>query len=446
MKKRSVKFKITLWLTLLAALLTVILLAVSLAISSFVANDAARQQLISTAEKNMKYITATESKPVIEEGFVYYHNGVSTLVYSQNGSLLAGQVPVNFKTTAEFDNNSLRTVENNGNEFIIIDIWIPMDWNNGVWMRSISDAPDNDYFKYYLVHIAAITLPGFTLLAALGSYWIIKRSLRPLDRINTVIEDIKEAKDLSGRINLPAAGYEFTVLANDFDEMLERLERSFEREKQFTSDASHELRTPVAIIKSACEYSEKFDETAQEYKESIGMIHRQADRMSNIIQQLLNLTRMEYNADNLSLEKTDLMQLVTDICSEQNWQQEKIHLSAGQQVFAQVDKTLIARLVINLVENAFKYSDKSGEVWISVQKIDTEIHLSVKDNGTGIAEEHLDKIWGRFYQIDKARTAQDSGIGVGLAMVKRIAEMHKGYMTVQSQQGKGSMFTLHLPI
>lgn len=446
MKKLSVKGRITLWLTALVAMLTVVLVAMSLFVSSSVANQGAMEKLSATIKNNIKYIEFENGTPVMDTGFSYYHNGVTALIYSKNGSLIAGQIPVNFSIAQGFENGAIRTVESSGEKFVVIDIWLPSDWENGVWVRGITDAPDNDYMRYYLTHVAAITMPLFTILAALGSYFIIKYSFKPLEKITETAEAINEAKDLSGRINLPHGNDEFSRLAENFDNMFERLERSFEAEKQFTSDASHELRTPIAVIKSACEYAEKYDETAEDHKETVAVIRRQADKMAVLIQQLLSMTRMEQGTQKVNFEQLDASDFIKSVVSEQLWDKERLVLDLQQNIIINADRELLSRLVCNLVDNAFKYGSQNGMVCITAQQQNDKVLISVKDEGKGIAPEHREKIWKRFYQVDSSRNdEQNAGAGLGLSIVKQIAQLHGGYMTLQTEQDKGCIFTLHLP-
>lgn len=444
--KKSIKLRITLWLTALLAVLTIVLVAMALLVTNYVATKTAMEQLESTVRSNLKYIQTTDKTPAIEDGFVYYHNGVSTLVYSKNGSLMAGQIPVNFKTAAEFENGNIRTFESGNDKFVVLDMWLPSDFENGVWVRGLAEAPDVNYFVRYLLMVSAITLPIFTLLAAVGGWFIIKGSFRPLDKINATASAINEAKDLSGRINLPKGNDEFSLLAENFDNMLSRLESSFEAEKQFTADASHELRTPVAVIKSACEYSEKYDETAEEFTESLSMIRRQADKMSVLINQLLSMTRMEQGTEKANFEQIDLSETVKEFYSDTEGENSNIELKTEDGVMVKADKLLLQRLFANLVENARKYGRKGGRILVTVSKDADNAVLSVKDEGAGIAAEHLDKIWNRFYQVDSSRNNDSGGTGLGLSIVQQIARIHGGYMTVDSTVGEGSTFSFYLPL
>ncbi|MCD8143861.1 MAG: HAMP domain-containing histidine kinase [Oscillospiraceae bacterium] len=294
-----------------------------------------------------------------------------------------------------------------------------------------------------LVKVALIVLPGFLVLVFLGSYWIVKRSFRPLDSISDTASAINEAKDLSRRIGLPPGKDEFSRLADTFDQLFERLERSFETEKQFISDASHELRTPVSVIKGACEYAEQYDETPEERQETISMIHRQAEQMSGLITQLLNLTRLEQGTEQVRLLSLNLGEMVRDWGEEQGDRQGRLILELQEGVTVQGDSGLLLRLLNNLVENGFKYGRPDGHVWVTVSRSGEEALLQVRDDGIGIPTEQQEKVWERFYQVDPARS-RGKGSGLGLAMVQQIAALHGGRMTLESVPSLGSAFTLHL--
>ncbi len=445
MKNKSIKTQITILLTMLMASLAVLLLVFMLFISRQVALQTARRQLVDTVRANLTFVEITDKKPIISSGFSYSHNGIFTLVYSQNESLIAGQIPVSFQLEVPFENGTIRMVESNDSNYLVLDFFLSADWEHGVWVRGLTEAPDNRMMTLNLLMVSLVSLPVFLLLAVWGSFHITRRVFRPLDHITATAEAINEAKDLSGRIGLPEGTDEFSRLASDFDKMFERLERSFETEKQFTADASHELRTPVAVIKGACEYSEKYDETPNEYQETLAMIHRQADKMSVLISQLLSMTRMEQEIEYNKMTCLDLGKFTKQFIKEQQWDHSRIDISVFENILINGNQELLSRLITNLIENGFKYNTEDGRLWISVTAEGEEALLSVKDNGIGISESEQNKIWQRFYQVDGSRS-EEHGSGLGLAMVEQIAKLHGGYMTVESIPEKGSTFTLHLPL
>ena len=445
MKNKSVKTQITILLTMLMATLAVLLLIFMLFISHSVALQTAKSQLTDVVRSNLIHVEVSDKKPIIGDQFSYYHNGISTLIYSQNESLIAGQIPVSFQAEVPFENGTIRIVNVGDTDYLVLDIFLAENWNHGVWLRGLLEAPNNESLTRNLLMIAIIALPLFMLLAALGSYHITRRAFRPLGHITATAEAINEAKDLSGRIGLPPGEDEFSRLAADFDQMFERLERSFEAEKQFTGDASHELRTPISIIKGACEYAEKYDETPEDHAETISMIHRQADKMAKLVSQLLSMTRMEQGIESTKMKSLDFSDLVHHLSKEQYWDTSRLIINTSQNVFVNGNPELLGRLITNLVENAFKYSPKNSPVHLNISSNTKEACLSVQDQGIGISKEDQQKIWNRFYQADTSR-GNDEGSGLGLSMVKQIAELHGGFMTLDSSPGCGSTFTLHLPL
>lgn len=444
MKPPSVKLRIAVWLTLLMGLLAVLLLAFLLSISKVVAAQSSMSQLSQTVRSNLSQTGMDNGRLVLGDSFSFYQDGVSTLIYSREKALLAGQIPVSFSIEEEFQNGITRVVNAGGGQYLVLDLWLPMGWDNGVWLRGLMEVPENRQLTASLLRVALIVMPAFMALAALGSYWIARRAFRPLDSIMSAAASINEAQDLSRRIGLPPGRDEFSQLAATFDQLFQRLEKSFESEQQFAADASHELRTPVSIIKGACEYAEKYDETPEERLETISMIHRQANRMSQLISQLLSMTRLDQGTETAKLEPVKLNDLIRSLCQEQAYDPDRLILELQEEVTAAADPALLSRLIQNLVENGFKYGRPDGCVWISVRQSGGEILLEVRDNGMGIPSEQQDKIWQRFYRADPARSGE-GGTGLGLAIVQQIAHLHGGYMTLESVPRVGSAFTLHLP-
>lgn len=444
MKPLSVKSRIAVWLTLLMGLLAVLLLAFLLSISRVVAAQSSMSQLSQTVRSNLSQTGMANGRLALGDGFSFYQNGVSTLIYSREKALLAGQIPVSFSVEEDFQNGITRVVNAGGGQYLVLDLWLPMGWDNGVWLRGLMEVPENRQLTSPLLRVALIVMPAFMALAALGSYWIARRAFRPLDSIMSAAASINEAQDLSRRIGLPPGRDEFSQLAATFDQLFQRLEKSFESEQQFAADASHELRTPVSIIKGACEYAEKYDETPEERLETISMIHRQANRMSQLISQLLSMTRLDQGTETAKLEPVKLNDLIRSLCQEQAYDPHRLILELQEEVTAAADPALLSRLIQNLVENGFKYGRPDGCVWISVRQDGDEILLEVRDNGMGIPSEQQDKIWQRFYRADPARSGE-GGTGLGLAIVRQIAQLHGGYMTLESVPRVGSAFTLHLP-
>lgn len=445
MKKASIKLRVTAWYTVLMAAMAAVALGFLVVISSTVATRTAMEGLAQEVWGNLEQVALRDGKLELGESFRFLKNGVYTVVYSQSGTLLAGQLPQPFtQMTVPFENGLTRPVDVGEESYYILDLWVPSGWEEGVWVRGLRAAPEGDRTLGNLLTAALIAMPGFILLAALGGWWIIRRAFRPLDTINATAAAINEGRDLSARIGLPAGHGEFSRLAENFDQMLERLEAAFEAEKQFTADASHELRTPVTVILGACEYAEKYDETPEERLETLQTIHRQGRRMAELIGQLLQMTRLDQGAEGLRLEELDLTALVRTLCAEQAAGEDRLRLDLQEGVRARGDSTLLTRLVQNLIDNAFKYGGAAGPVEVVLRRTAGEIRLTVRDYGPGIPPEQQEKIWQRFYQVDPAR-GRDRGAGLGLSIVRQIAGLHGGRMSLESAPGQGCAFTLCLP-
>ena len=259
---------------------------------------------------------------------------------------------------------------------------------------------------------------------------------------------VSESSDLSRRIEIGEGGDEIHALAKTFDEMLEKIEKSFNKEKQFTSDASHELRTPISVILSECEYGIECVEDVEELKETLSSVKLQATKMSKLVSELLMISRMDSNRLKLNFEDTDISELLNFVCEEQEEIQIKdikLIQNIEQNIFANVDRLLLTRLFVNLISNAYQYSNDGSNIIVTLKEIDNKIEFSVKDEGIGISEENIPKIWDRFYQVDSSRTEERNGSsGLGLPMVKWISDCHNGKLEVISEIDKGSTFIFRI--
>ena len=238
-------------------------------------------------------------------------------VYSDSGALLAGQPPLSFPEGITFENGITRTVSGAADDFYVLDYWLHFGWDDGVWVRGVTPMPDTADILNELADIALLLLPLMVIVSGLGAYLIARSTFRPIDRMIRTVGEISEGRDLSRRIGLPSGRDEISRLGQAFDSMFARLETSFEAEKQFTSDASHELRTPVAVILAQCGDARRNAQTPEQYAEAIDVVERQAKRMSDMIARLLQMTRLEQGTQRITMEHADISSLVEVICGEQ---------------------------------------------------------------------------------------------------------------------------------
>ena len=308
---------------------------------------------------------------------------------------------------------------------------------------------DTVYSRYYRVLLvgALIALPLFLLLVTLGGYKIIKRSFAPVRAISEAARAIGETGDLSQRIPLDDSRDEIHQMGRTFNWMLGQLEELLEREKRFTSDVSHELRTPTAVIMAESEFGKDYTDNLEEAREEFQHIFQQSRRMSQLINQLLELSRLG-NRKNLELVPVDLSKLIRETLEDYQklpqsgkfqWEER---IESGLQVLG--DEPLLHRILSNYLDNALKFA--RSRIAVSLKKTQEGICLAVEDDGNGIPPGELDKIWNRLYQADPSRNKkQNMGLGLGLSFVAAAAKLMKGKVRAESQMGKGSTFFLWLP-
>lgn len=272
MKRISIKLKITIWYFIFMTVMGMLLIGFLWFVSNAVTTQTAMNNVSQIVRNNLEEVDVADGKLQLGDEFQFYQNGVYSVIYSQKESLLAGQIPVSFTVSEPFENGLTRMVSDGENRFYVFDLWCPFGWDNGVWVRGVMEVSEDTMMIRNLVMSSAAAMPIFILLATIGGYLIAKHAFRPLEQMIQTADTISEASDLSARMEIPEGNNEFTRLATTFDKMFARLEKSFEAEQQFTADASHELRTPTSVIKSACEYTKKYEETPEERAETIDMI------------------------------------------------------------------------------------------------------------------------------------------------------------------------------
>jgi len=272
-------------------------------------------------------------------------------------------------------------------------------------------------------------------------------SILSLLRTTAAAAEIAGSNDLSRRINPEGkVKDEIYDLAKTFDGMLDTIQKNYEKEKQFTDDASHELRTPVAVIMAQCELAKSKDAKEEDLRDAISSIHRQSLKMNKLLSELLTLARADNNRAVLEMESFDLVELTEMIIDEEySVSQSKnisISLDAEERVVVYADRTAIMRVLINFINNAIKYGKDGGFVKISIERNgENGAKCRVSDNGIGISEGDLDKIWNRFYRADSSRTDDGYGsMGLGLPIAKSIIEAMGGSVSAQSVLGEGSVF------
>lgn len=298
----------------------------------------------------------------------------------------------------------------------------------------------------------AWVIPIAVVLASVGGYVLARKSLAPVVAMSTQAERIGAA-NLHERLPVHNPRDELGHLAASFNQLLGRVDESFERQKRFVADASHELRTPVAILRGESEVAlSRAERSAAEYRESLSLLHCEAQRLSHIVDDLFTLTRAD--AGQYPLEPRDfyLDELVADCVHATRTlaQAKRITLSCDitEELPMRADEGLLRRMILNLLDNAIKYTPPGGSICVSSSRAGGECALSIKDTGPGISGDLQPRIFERFFRADKARSHSDTngGAGLGLAIARWIAEAHGGRLVLAHSDSSGSTFTAFLPI
>lgn len=300
-----------------------------------------------------------------------------------------------------------------------------------------------------LLLILGVAYPVTLAVASFGGVFLASQALSPIDKLTRLARRIS-AEDLSQRLNLRLPDDELGRLARTFDEMIARLEDAFRRQRQFTADASHELRTPLTAVKGEVEVALTRPREPDAYREVLQKVNEEADRLIRLVGSLLTLARADAGQIPVALEAVDVPDLV-DAAVEQvrpAAQQRDIELilASGPPVTLRADEDLLLQLLLNLLDNAIKHTPSGGQVTAGWSTDSTRVELWVRDTGAGIAPEHLTHVFDRFYRADKARSRAQGGVGLGLSICRWIAEAHGGTISVESEPGQGSTFTVHIPL
>ncbi len=295
---------------------------------------------------------------------------------------------------------------------------------------------------------AWIGLPMIICAAGLGGYWLSGRAMEPVHNLVLSTREISE-RNLAKRIPMPAAQDELSELAMTMNQMLGRLEEAFTRITRFTSDASHELRTPITVIRTTSEVILERDRTTEQYREMVGHILKESESASVLIEQLLTLARADADTEQLSFEKVDLRELVEELDpgSRTFAKNHDLHWSSEipkEPVFVTGDRPHLRRLLLILMDNACRYTGKGGSVRLRLSSEQQDVFLEVIDTGIGIPPEDLARIFERFYRASNAQFFDPDGSGLGLSIAHWIANAHGGTLTAKSTVGSGTSMLISL--
>jgi heavy metal sensor kinase len=340
------------------------------------------------------------------------------------------------------------TIIANGERWRTIAAPVTIGGHNLVLRVSRSEERVREELSEVLV-VLVLGLPLVVALAAVGGYLLARRALAPIDHLASEAQRIT-ADRLHERLKVPNERDEIGRLTGVINQTIARLESSFDQLRRFTADSSHELRTPLAVVRGIGEAAVAERRSPAEYEEAIGSMLEEIDRMSSLVDTLLRLSHGDAGTIRLSREAIDLDQLARDVAAslgilaeERN---QKVIVDATSQVTVNADRLVLREAVTNVLDNAIKYGPDGSTVTMRIDRVGDEGLLAITDEGPGVAAEHRDRIFNRFFRIDEARSRERGGAGLGLAIAKWAVEIHGGRITVHERRGGGSEFRIHLPL
>ncbi len=448
MKKSRFRWRITLWFSL-ALLLMCLLMGIAV-ISLYrvkIENDVLDQlqltvdqcaEIIGKEPEVQAVLRGSGAKEI--ESSVFLQDSVFLTIYHEDQTRACGLFLYGEDKEIPLHDGQIRRLKAEGSRCCLYDRYIALE-DGGLWVRGLAySGTDTAYLLSGLWDILLV-FPLILAAALLGGYWLAGRFLQPVSRISRTAENIRKSGDLTRRVKTKDTGDELAALAENFNAMFDRLEKNFEAERQFTSNASHELRTPVTVILAQCEYALTNTVDHKELKEALQVVQRQGYRMSQLIETLLLLTRIEQNTGDYPMEDTNVSALTRDICQDAAMLPEQeitLETEIREGIWLKVNPRLYRTMLDNLLRNAYRYGREKGKIQVSLTEENGIVRLKVKDNGMGIEEKDLPHIWERFYRGGASR--KKKGLGLGLSMAWQIVQYHRARITVESAAGKGTEF------
>jgi len=432
-----ISVKVTAWYTMFMTIIFVLVVAFAFKFSENFRMQAAAGAL-------QKQVELAARRP---DKFDEHEDDVYLSTYDHNATKLKGKLPSGFPQEAPLvPNKGVQKFRDNNKEYWYFDLPIIQPKGAPLIIRGVISVDKmNRKTDLFLLGLL-LGLPIFIIVAALGGYKIIKHGFQPVRAISATAQDIGETNDLSQRIDIGPGHDEIHQMAASFNTMLAKVEDSVQREKRFSSDVSHELRTPVAVIMAESEYGRDCVTTAEEAREGFVSIHEQSQKMASLINQLLDLARLN-NRKTIAKQTFDFSQMVAATCTDYQILAEAKQLilqtTLESQLTVQGNEVLLQRILSNYLDNALKFS--KSIITVTLHKQAEKVLLCVADDGVGMDETALKRVWDRFYQTDVSRNKKsNSGLGLGLATVKAIAELHGGRVWAESTAKQGSKFYLEL--
>ena len=430
-----VSIRVTAWFTTFILILFVIIMSSAILIEDKIVNNLSAKELVKAVERIYED----------PDEFENFDDGIYYIKYDSNNDIIAGKIPKDFDMTLAFSIEDINTYQIENKKFLYYDTKLKntRDWIRGIYPLSKFQ---NEISKIW--DIGIYLSPWLFIFVVIFGYRIIKNAFKPVKKISETALLIKKSKNFSRRIELDNSEDEIHKMASTFNEMLDTVEETFIHEKQFSSDVSHELRTPITVILAQSDYALDYVETLDEAKESFEVINRQAKKMTSLINQIMELSKLE-RQNEVEKERINFSNIILQLLEDYKPLLENsnieliINIEKDLRIYG--NKLMVERLFINLFINAIKFTKTT--INVSLNRINKEIILQIKDDGVGIAKEEQKYIWDRFFQINNSRNKdKNRGSGLGLSMVNKIAQLHSATIEVESEVGKGACFIVRFPI
>ena len=427
-----VSIRVTVWFSSVIVILFLIILSSLILIEDKVVNDLSQKELVEAVEEIYED----------PEKFENFNDGIYYIKYNEQNEIIAGKFPKDFDIALAFSIEDINIYQVENKKFLYYDTRLQ---DEDDWIRGIYPLGKVQKEIETLWNIAIALSVLFLIFVVIVGYRIIKNAFKPVKQISNTALEIKRSKDFSNRIELEDSNDdEIHKMASTFNEMLDTVEEVFIHEKQFSSDVSHELRTPITVILAQSDYALQYSDTLEETKESLEVINRHAKRMTNLINQIMELSKLERQKE-IEKEKINLSNIVLQLLEDYKPLLESKNLNlvynVEKDLRIQGNKIMLERVFLNILMNAVKFTKTNIE--ISLTREDKTAVLKIRDNGIGISEENKKFIWERFFQVNDSRNKEENkGSGLGLSMVKKIVDLHSATIDLESELEQGTCFTI----
>ena len=470
----SITLRITLWSALILIALELLTFLMFRFVSGSILEKTVRGYLLSSVNENtdkIKFYNAdnaegsedTDNMRIryrsgwleIDDDFLDEINDVQSALYTSDGSMLYGKNPIARQMEDEtfISSRIYKYKSAPDSNWYVYDRKLSGQGLGDLWIRGVVTLSSEEMQLHDIIRTAMFFVPVLLLAGIIGCWMIARQALYPVRRIEKTVSEITQGKDLNRRIEVTGIDRELYDLATAFNSMFDRLEHSFETEQQFTSDASHELRTPMAVIMAQTELALEKPRTQDQYRQALEVIRRQGRQMNTLIASMLDYTRLELRPENYPLSDLDYTELVNALADDMSLIKYKnIVLSAqiAEGVRIQGNDFLLERAIRNLIDNAYKYGKENGNILVKLcltSENMAECHII--DDGPGIPQDEIEHIFDRFYRGSSYKSGRVPGSGLGLSIVLKIAEIHKGTIRAESSDKageSGSTFILSIPV